>query len=61
MTRAQAKRLEGLINALCEAEREYVRAKLKFSSFARRDAKRRAVSVARDAVRRAIDSLATSA
>ena len=37
MTKDQAKRLSALTNVIVEAEREYLRAKLKYSSIGRRD------------------------
>ncbi|QQP96519.1 hypothetical protein [Lysobacter enzymogenes] len=57
MTPDQARRLQGLINVQAEAEREYVRAKLRYSSTGRKDGWSKRLKDARAAVKSFIAEL----
>ncbi len=61
MTEEQARRLTALINVQAEAEREYVRSKLRFTSHGRRDAWQGKLERARRAVREFVQQVVESA
>lgn len=61
MTEEQARRLTALINVQAETEREYVRSKLRFTSYGRRAAWQGKLERARRAVREFVQQVVESA